>query len=418
VQRTVASVFEQTEPGSFEIILIDDGSTDGSLDFLSRQPYKHHEFIRSFRFDQLHGCIQARHQGVELAQGELIVFLDAHMALSPNWLTALRSTMEPWGNKTAVSPDITTIEPEHWVPLESSGCVMSLDEKFEMVWTDPIYPTGIVPIFGGCCVLMPRSLYSEVGGFDLGLRQWGCEFIDLCIKIYQSGGMCLVEPSVKVGHLFRNDRPYLMSYRDTNYNKLRTGYIHLDLEYFNIMADLLRDEPDYNESLSLFEQDLTEIQLLRQAQQANSKRPSDWFTKMFLNSQENHTGNNRTNLQRGNIIEHTYSGESKSGYSIKEFNMKRSNLNHFVCNQCGASNFGELVVCLNCKTPIHEVQHERITHRTCPHCGFKNKPQMKFCTDCGNDIESPVAHRDLFCTSCGKQIPQGKIFCTNCGTRL
>ena len=418
VQRTVDSIFANTERDSFEIILIDDGSTDNSFRFLDRHPYQDDTRIRSYRFDQPQGCIQARHHGVNQAKGDEIVFLDAHMALPPSWLKGLKKNLECWGRKTAVSPDITILDEEGWVPKTSSGYIMSIDNKLDMIWDDPPYPTGIVPVFVGCCMLMPRSLYFQVGGFDLGLHLWGCEFIDLCIKIYRSGGMCLLEPSVRAGHLFRENRPYPMSYQDTNYNKLRTGYIHLDTQRYNLLADLLQDEPEYNESISLFDQDFPEIEHLHQDQLARSERPLDWFANMFLNSKDNDNGNNNPVDQREDNPLLIISGDEFSGHIKKEHKMNPNSPKHFVCTNCGASNMGEINVCLNCKTPHQGIQAEGISKIACPHCGFQNNPGDKFCTDCGKHLEPVSLSQEVICSNCGMQIAPGKNFCTNCGTRL
>jgi glycosyltransferase involved in cell wall biosynthesis/DNA-directed RNA polymerase subunit RPC12/RpoP len=418
VQRTVDSIFANTERDSFEIILLDDGSTDGSFEFLDRNPYKDDARIHSYRFDQPQGCIHARHHGVNLAKGDVIVFLDAHMALTPNWLKGLKKNLVCWGWNTAVSPDITALDEEQWVPEASSGYVMSIDSKLNMVWGEPPYPTGLVPTFVGCCILLPRSLYYQAGGFDLGLRLWGCEFIDLCIKIYRSGGMCLLEPSVLAGHLFRDDRPYPMSYRDINYNKLRTGYIHLDTPRYNLLTDLLRDEPEFDESISFFEQDLPEIDRIRQDQLARSERPPDWFANMFLNSRDNDNGNNNPVDHREINPSLIVSGGNLGGQIKKEHIMNPNNPKHFVCTNCGASNMGELNVCLNCKTPHQSIQTEGISKNACPHCGFQNNPGDKFCTECGKHLEPVSVSQEVFCSNCGNQIAPGKKFCTNCGTRL
>ena len=75
------SIKAQTYP-HIETLVIDDGSTDGTVEWLKSQP--------NYSFAQIHvqpknaGASIARNDGVKLAQGELIVFIDSDDALLPN----------------------------------------------------------------------------------------------------------------------------------------------------------------------------------------------------------------------------------------------------------------------------------------------------------------------------------------------
>ena len=62
----------------FELILVDDGSKDGSWDIISKVAEKE-DFIRGLRFSRNFGQHQAIFAGLELAQGEWVVVMDADM---------------------------------------------------------------------------------------------------------------------------------------------------------------------------------------------------------------------------------------------------------------------------------------------------------------------------------------------------
>ncbi len=91
LERTVASIQAQTDP-DLEIILVNDGSGDGSL-ALCRRLEKEDARIRVIDQEN-QGVSVARNAGVQAARGEWISFVDSDDLLYPGMLAALREGME------------------------------------------------------------------------------------------------------------------------------------------------------------------------------------------------------------------------------------------------------------------------------------------------------------------------------------
>ncbi len=74
IKRAVDSAFRQNYPGKMEIIVVDDGSTDGTVEYLEEI---YGSQIRVIRLNHNSGANYARNTGIENAHFELIAFLDA-----------------------------------------------------------------------------------------------------------------------------------------------------------------------------------------------------------------------------------------------------------------------------------------------------------------------------------------------------
>lgn len=78
----------QTNHFSYEIIFIDDGSTDNSWDTISKLS-NYNEFVKGIRFLRNFGKSQALHAGFEKAQGDVVITMDADLQDSPDEIPQL-----------------------------------------------------------------------------------------------------------------------------------------------------------------------------------------------------------------------------------------------------------------------------------------------------------------------------------------
>ncbi|TVZ51604.1 glycosyltransferase family 2 protein [Dokdonia sp. Hel_I_53] len=73
---------------SYEVIFIDDGSTDGSWEVIDTLSRKHTE-VKAIRFNRNYGKSQALHAGFEAAQGDVIITMDADLQDNPEEIPEL-----------------------------------------------------------------------------------------------------------------------------------------------------------------------------------------------------------------------------------------------------------------------------------------------------------------------------------------
>jgi glycosyltransferase involved in cell wall biosynthesis len=169
----VESVYAQTA-GDWEIILVDDGSDDGSadlaLEYVQRDPSRIKVLASSP--SSAHGASAARNRGLQIARGEFIAFLDADDIWLPDKL-------ERQKNILAENPDAAmTFARVHYFfenPAEGSGWDQAFAPLEERVYTPPeltmeflrnadIYPCPTA-------TLIRRSALMEVEGFEERFRK-------------------------------------------------------------------------------------------------------------------------------------------------------------------------------------------------------------------------------------------------------
>lgn len=91
LERAVCSFIRQEVGQDAELVIVDDGSTDGTSNFLRESVS--HPLIRSYRFEVNKGVNASRNLGVSLARGKYVLFLDSDDSLCPHSLSKIMQTL-------------------------------------------------------------------------------------------------------------------------------------------------------------------------------------------------------------------------------------------------------------------------------------------------------------------------------------
>ncbi len=181
ILEAIASIFNQTYT-SYEIIVIDDGSTDNTRQVL--EPYL--DKIR-YLYQENKGVSHARNLGLEMARGEFISFLDADDFFLPDKLAkqvavfdahpSLGIVHSGWRLVNEKGEKISDIEFWHWYGS------LELDLETWVVWK----PVTISMMFR-------KSWIKSVGGFDT--RWHHGEDIDLVLRLSVNGCQAVWLPKI------------------------------------------------------------------------------------------------------------------------------------------------------------------------------------------------------------------------------
>lgn len=166
LSRALASVMAQ-EDVCFEVIVVDDGSTDGTAEMI-RKDFPSVNYV----YQTNQGPSAARNRGIERARGEWIAFLDS----DDEWTSEkLRTQLYYFEKHPAYS--ICQTE-EIWIRNGVRVNPMNKHKKYGGFIFEKCLPLCIV---SPSAVMIHRSLFEEVGLFDESLP--ACEDYDLWLRI-------------------------------------------------------------------------------------------------------------------------------------------------------------------------------------------------------------------------------------------
>ena len=169
-----------------EIILVDDGSTDGTREWLATLPGPFRVVLNERNL----GYAAANNRGAALAQGDLLALLNNDLVLPRGWLEPLLAAHRQLGDRAGVVGNVQLSIPSGEV--DHAGMRLNLKGKWEHVRQRPnalvrrLQPIRRSPAVTGACVLLGRALWRELGGFDEAYVNGG-EDVDLCFRAAQAG---------------------------------------------------------------------------------------------------------------------------------------------------------------------------------------------------------------------------------------
>jgi GT2 family glycosyltransferase len=197
------------DPLPGEIVVIDNGSTDGSVDYLcdsfpalAEQAGVRFQLIRN---DGNVGACTARNQGLAAVSGAFIGFLDNDTAVRTRaWLGILGRTLEEEGNAGIVGPKLVYPFPPY--EIEHAGAGISPNGRPKYLGrgcplTDPAHnERRDVQCLISAAWLMKRAVPDTIGGLDEIFNPAQFEDFDYCYRARQHGFRVLYEPAAEVYH--------------------------------------------------------------------------------------------------------------------------------------------------------------------------------------------------------------------------
>lgn len=256
IERAVRSARAQTWP-NMEIVIVDDGSTDGSPDILGRLA-ANDDRVRIYIHDINRGVAAARNTILKHARGEFIAFFDDDDESLPERLTEQVRRIQDYEEKTGADLVIchsarTQVLPDGSERYEPTTGTQNLSAAPNSL---PVADRILIgrPLgepYGSCatCSQMARKrLYDALGGFDENLKRG--EDSDLDIRLALAGGHFagIAKPlvtqylTISSDKYIDQERRYVLLWFDKNRDYLsKMGWYEHARQWLDIKFDYLED---------------------------------------------------------------------------------------------------------------------------------------------------------------------------------
>ncbi len=199
-RQCLESIRACTEAEEYEVIVVDNGSSDGTPDYLREQEAAGH--LTAILNQENLGFARASNQGARAAAGHYLVFLNNDTVATPGWLRALCRCAGEDDRIAAVGAKL--LYPDDSV--QHAGVVFNANKKIYHIYKNlhkdhpAVNKKRAFQVLTAACLLVKREAFLNAGFFDEHYRN-GYEDVDLCLKLGKSGYRLIFEPRALVYHL-------------------------------------------------------------------------------------------------------------------------------------------------------------------------------------------------------------------------
>ena len=239
LRQYLPSVIAHTQLPEVEIVVADNGSTDGSLEYLQTQD------VRLIVLDQNYGFADGYNRAIAQVDSEYVVLLNSDVEVTPHWLDTMLEYMDAHPNVMAAQPKILSwnskqkfeADKREAISFEHAGAAGGMMDILGYPYcrgrlmthleVDHGQYDKVQPIFWatGACLLARTRIYKELGGLDAKFFAHQ-EEIDLCWRMLNHASsaenqpILVAIPQAVVYHLgggtlgYENPRKTFLNFRN------------------------------------------------------------------------------------------------------------------------------------------------------------------------------------------------------------
>jgi len=180
------TAFESVQPKNFELIVVDDRSSDDSPEFAQRYA----DVV--LRMEKNSGPAQARNRGTRASRGPILLFLDADVRIYPDTIAKVLSVFHKDPGISAVFGSYDSVPPEK-----------NFFSQYKNLHHHYVHQKGNsdAKTFWAGCGAVRKADFNEVGGFSAEFANPSIEDVELGYKFIEKGKSIKLLKDLEVTHL-------------------------------------------------------------------------------------------------------------------------------------------------------------------------------------------------------------------------
>lgn len=198
IKKTINSILNQSFQ-NFELVVVDDGSTDASREIVNLIARRDHRVKIIFQKNQ--GICIARNIGVKASSADYIMFCDHDDIYLPDYIKTAFNDISASG-ADFVKYGCREVFVKNEIAFKSNDNYLDNCQFFRPVDLLLLYSHCNEYLWDG---IYKKSVLEKVGGFDPYFRS-GCEDLDILFKLLKISTLCLTKKDLFYVHFIRNNQ--------------------------------------------------------------------------------------------------------------------------------------------------------------------------------------------------------------------
>jgi len=259
LEKCVASIHEHITSVDYEVLVVDNGSSDSSVNFISKMVVENPNNIRLIRNQHNEGFAVANNIGARLASGKYLHFLNPDTLVTPSLKLAYMNLLEQRAERVVYTTRIV----DHSGRLVKTNYLLPTIKNYVLAIVRPSYAKYW---HIGASVIIDRDVFQEIRGWPEDYFMYA-EDLDLFYQIAQRG-IPVISLNATVIHTSKGTTEKVWSeyerlvrieksYRKfcSKYNRMLDYYV---IRIFNVLRTLLRDPKEAKMMMSVMKSALQE----------------------------------------------------------------------------------------------------------------------------------------------------------------